>query len=465
MGWWMQVLKTAAGRLAPTLAAALVLFGTAAFAAGADQPVQSSQPAQAAQPGQMTQPPTLGGDLGGLRTGLAAAGVQFGITYVGEAFGNLSGGNRRGAVYDGMLSAMIDADLEKIAGWKGAKVHLQGFDVHGEGPSREFLDSRSVMMFSSIEARPSLRLFMLWFDQSLFDDRLSIRFGELAADSEFIISDTATKLISATFGWPAIASSDMIEGGPTYPMSSPGVRLQLKPTSDITVLAGAFAAKAGGEGCTVDPEICNPYGVRFPLAGGTLMMGELQYALSGKNSPTGLPGTYKIGGWHETGGFTDQFTGLRAKSGDQGIYAVADQTVWRREKKPKEEGQEQSLSLFLRVGAAPPDRNLVSLYVDGGVGWNAPVPGRPDDVLTLGASYSGISADAAAAARLLVPPAPPRRYETVVELDYQAQIRPGWTLQPDLQYLIHPGGGVSNPVGRGAIPNTLVLGLRTTLAF
>jgi porin len=402
---------------------------------------------------------TLGGDLGGLRPALATAGLELGIGYTGEGLGDVSGGIRRGAVYEGKLTISLDADLAKLAGWKGATAHIGAIAVHGRGPSGALLGG-NLMDVSNIEAHPSLRLYTLWLAQSLFEDRLSIRLGQLGADEDFIISDTGSRLINATFGWPILASANMTEGAPVYPLPTPGIRLQLKPSSDLTMLAAAFSAKPGGQGCLGNPQICNPSGTAFSFSGGTLLMSELQYALAGGHSPTGLPGTYRLGGWRETGSFPDQLTGRRDKKGDWGLYAVADQTLWQGGR-----AKAESLSAFLRVGAAPPDRNLVSWYVDGGLGWKGAVPGRSDDVLTLGAAYGGISGDAAAADRAARPPLPVRDYEAVVELDYQAQIRPGWTLQPDLQYVMHPGGNIANPAGRGAIPDALVLGLRTALAF
>jgi porin len=38
-----------------------------------------------------------------------------------------------------------------------------------------------------------------------------------------------------------------------------------------------------------------------------------------------------------------------------------------------------------------------------------------------------------------------RNYELVVELTYQALIVEGWTIQPDFQYIIHPGAGAVAP--------------------
>jgi len=48
--------------------------------------------------------------------------------------------------------------------------------------------------------------------------------------------------------------------------------------------------------------------------------------------------------------------------------------------------------------------------------------------------------------------------EHVVELTWRAEVRPGWALQPDVQWIRHPGGS-------SAIPDVLAVGLRTSLSF
>jgi porin len=64
-------------------------------------------------------------------------------------------------------------------------------------------------------------------------------------------------------------------------------------------------------------------------------------------------------------------------------------------------------------------------------------------------------------------PLPLRNYELVVELTYQAQIVSGWTVQPDFQYIFHPGGGTIDPVNPfvGRIPDAAVFGVRTQISF
>jgi porin len=57
-----------------------------------------------------------------------------------------------------------------------------------------------------------------------------------------------------------------------------------------------------------------------------------------------------------------------------------------------------------------------------------------------------------------------RSGETMIELMYQTPLTKWWTVQPEMQYIIRPGGGVLNP-GDSLRPNALVLALRSTISF
>ena len=61
---------------------------------------------------------------------------------------------------------------------------------------------------------------------------------------------------------------------------------------------------------------------------------------------------------------------------------------------------------------------------------------------------------------------PVRSSESYLELTYQYQAAPWLLLQPDVQYVYGPGGGVANPLARGRrVGNEAVFGLRTSIAF
>ena len=93
---------------------------------------------------------------------------------------------------------------------------------------------------------------------------------------------------------------------------------------------------------------------------------------------------------------------------------------------------------------------------------------RPDDKIgvafayaLVGANASGLDADRRAFGDFLFPV---RSGEAMIEMTYQAKLKPWWTLQPDLQYIIRPGGGLLNP-GDGLRPDAWVIVLRSALSF
>ncbi|WP_409566727.1 carbohydrate porin [Methylobacterium sp. E-005] len=51
--------------------------------------------------------------------------------------------------------------------------------------------------------------------------------------------------------------------------------------------------------------------------------------------------------------------------------------------------------------------------------------------------------------------------------DYRAQIVPGWSLRPPVQYSVRPAGGIQNPSAPryARIGDALVFGLRTTVRY
>ena len=50
----------------------------------------------------------------------------------------------------------------------------------------------------------------------------------------------------------------------------------------------------------------------------------------------------------------------------------------------------------------------------------------------------------------------------MVEMIYQAQLAPWWMLQPEVQYIVRPGGGVLNSDGSF---HAWVIALRSALNF
>lgn len=78
------------------------------------------------------------GDWGGTRTALSDKGLDITIGYTAEVFGNVSGGFRQGAAFNGLLELGLDVDLEKLAGIKGLTAHIDGSLPSGESFSGSY---------------------------------------------------------------------------------------------------------------------------------------------------------------------------------------------------------------------------------------------------------------------------------------------------------------------------------------
>lgn len=420
---------------------------------------------------------TLTGDWGGLRSALAARGLEFTFTYIGEALGNRRGGERRRGIYEGRFEMTFEADLEKALAWPGATFHVTGYQIHGLGLSANALGN--LLTASGIEARASSRLFTLWLEQNWAEKVISLRIGQLAADDEFAVSAAAATFVNSTFGWPAILGTNLVSGGPAYPLAAPGARLRVQPTEAFSLQAAVFSGDPAGTGSEPDPQLRNRSGTRFSFAGGAFAIGEAALASGEKGWIAGLPTTLKAGFWYHSGAFDDQrfdtagisladpaSTGTpRRRRGNYGGYAVIDQALWR-----VPGSKERGLDAFLRAGANPADRNLIGWYVDAGLVAKGILDARRDDALGLafgfariGTAARGLDRDAVALGNMSAA----RDFEAVLELTYVAQITPWWSVQPDFQYIFHPGANAANPrdPNGAVIRDAVVLGVRTTVKF
>ncbi len=431
--------------------AALGACFTATKALAADE----GEPSGIPDPSIATSLPSDLADPGGIRRGLAGRGITFGVNYIGEVFGVASGGLDNDTHYDGRLELVLDAELEKLIGWKDLYFHANGYQIHGTSITADGLGA--LMPVSFIEANPATRLFELWLEQRFLDDKVSIRVGQLAADSEFLLSEGAGAFINGTWGWPSITADNLPDGGPAYPLATPGVRLSVSPNDNLNFMVGVFNG-VEADHCPPDgdPQECNPHGLDFPLGDDALIFVEAAFKYNQDEGQ--LPGTVKLGGWQHTGEF-DRFSLVApfTESGDHGLYIVWDQMLFRLP------GDDRSVSFFTRFIGSPSDLNFVDFYAEGGITVTGLLPSRPADVLGIGFAYTGISSDAQRV-DLVDEGIVVSDYESLLEISYTAEIVPGWTLQPDFQYFWNPGVGVPSDDGEVA-DDALVLGIRTTLNY
>ena len=123
-----------------------------------------------------------------------------------------------------------------------------------------------------------------------------------------------------------------------------------------------------------------------------------------------------------------------------GWYLTWDQELWK--ERPEDGEDSQGVGVFGQYGWAPPDRSAAEHYIGGGIRWAGMIPRRDEDVAGVGVFHVRFSDEVNLE----------KDTETTVELFYMVRLLGCLFLEPDLQYVIKPGGTTN--------PDALAVGLR-----
>ena len=179
-----------------------------------------------------------------LRQALAKVGHRLSGTYYGESFGNW-GGFKQGVTYDGVLDMHLDADMKKLGLWKGLCFHTNAFQIHGHSITADNIGSLDAGLQSRSDARhPSRRDVVRAAPVQRSASRVKI--GQLAADTEFILSESYSYFLNGTWGWPSIAAADLPSGGPAYPLATPGVLVAVTPNDQVEAYGRSLQRRSRG---------------------------------------------------------------------------------------------------------------------------------------------------------------------------------------------------------------------------
>ncbi|MBR0652419.1 carbohydrate porin [Roseomonas terrae] len=400
-----------------------------------------------------------------------APGVCFTAVGTLDAVQNLRGGIRPGPAAIGLLDVALAVDLDRVMGLDGWTLAVSAYGIYGRQPTPTRVGSLATV--SSVEAVSTVRLNELWLQRSL-GDWGSIRFGQLAADSEFIAAYAAGNLVNATFGWPVAIANALPGGGPAYPLPTLGARLALGDPDDATGLRAAVFSGNPGEryGVDTNPQMHNRYGTTFSTAGGMFAIAEAVTGGAAPDSGDGpRPWVLKAGAWFHNAGFdsvlfddTGQSLASPSSTGvpqrfanNYGGYGVVEATLWR--------GEDGWLAVFGRAFTQPDDRNAIAWQVDGGLAWRGPFS-RADDTLSIGVSWARIGNQSRSFDRDVNEYGtawPIRSAETVIEVNYDlSAIKDRLSVRPFVQFYANPAAGEPNAQRNPnqSLPDALVIGLR-----
>ena len=394
-------------------------------------------------------------ELGGFRARAAEKGITFTTQYIAEIWGNPIGGASNGTDYTGLMSFQGDIDLQKLLGWQGASFSTRWYWLSGRDLSADYVGN--IFAVSNISGFHTVRMNELWLQQKFMDDHVSIRAGQMGADSEFYVSTHAIIFLNGAFSWSPTLFTNMPNGGPVYPMGTPGIRLEIAPVNWLSYRGAVFQGNPFAQDV-------NRHGFKWDLSAsnGYCSIHEITIRLNQEPGSSGLPGTFKIGGWFDTAPDPNTNSTL---PWSYGLHFVADQMLYR-EVHPDvasatdSKGQQtsvassvnQGLGAFTHIGLSPQNFSFINFYIDGGLTYKGLIPSRDNDVVGVAVGYGHLTNDPQDNQGRSNP-----GYEIILETTYEIEFASWLSLQPDLQYVIHPSG--TN------IPNALVLGARTVLSF
>jgi len=314
------------------------------------------------------------------------------------------------------LHVDLGVDLAELIGWSGASAHFSVLNTSGARPNQ---DIGSLQGYDNIEvAGRRLRLYEGWVEQLFAADRVSLRVGLYDFNTEFYVTDAASLLIAPAFGIGPEAAASGPAGPPVYPTTSLTARLRFEPTATTYLQAAVMNAHIGSVG--------EPDGVNVSFDHGVLTAVEAGWTGRGKIA---------VGAWRYSERLDDlidvDLFGAPLQRQVQGVYLLAETRLFGASDAAGVDG-------FVRLGVSDGDTNILRAGWQAGVLVGPVAPGRPDSRLSFGIEQAVLSDKGRAL--LTLGGTASAATETGFELTYADQISEHVTLQPDIQYILNPGG-------------------------
>jgi porin len=418
-------------------------------------------PAPTAEESQEFREKYLFGDWLGERPELAKSGIKPSLLFILDPFGNVTGGRQRGFSQYNLAVLDVTLETDKLLSWPGGQFHVGFANSSGTDLSTTYVGNNFPIQLAAAGAPAGSRLTYLSYTQSLFNEILSIRLGRLTINSvygeEFLGSAYFKAFTSVGFDLVTLGPFLNAPGAFGYPFATWGARIKFEPVDQFYVMTGVYNG---------DPALkeVNKHGVDFSLKGPPFAIGEFGFRRNYGKEPTGLPGNLKFGAYFNGGTFETFDSGpagrvaAKTEQGNYGLYVLGDQAILRW----GGPGENRHLGIFTAFTWAPDQRvNKVPYFVDAGLVAYGVLPSRPHDFAGFGVVYGSYSSDLGRAEQVRAATSPSvavQNNEMTLELTYGYAVMPGLILQPDLQYIINPGGN-------RAISNALAIGVNVVVNF
>jgi porin len=335
--------------------------------------------------------------------------ITFGASYIGDIVTNFSGGLKRGTSYLGLANLKLSFDTQEARLWKGGQFFINAANAHGGDPSKDLVGDFHTV--SNIEADEITYIHELWFRQTI--NNFEIIAGLQDLNSDFVSSEFGSIFLNSTFGTPSTIADNV--PSPIFPLTALGLSLKWNLSDRGTWKIAVF------DGLPTELSR-NPHNLKWKINKDEGIFGVTEYQFINliRNR---LKGSYRTGIYYHSQLIEIDADNTENKLFDNnyGFYLIADQMIYQ---KP---GTTEGLGLFAQVAFSPKAINTHYRYLGLGLSYQGLLNNRNEDKLGIAFTNAGFHD-------------PLKRDETIIEISYKAQLTENLYIQPDLQYVINPGG-------------------------
>lgn len=397
----------------------------AAIAGPARADGSSSEPPNIA--GRQISPGAPGQEVTAAGAGAAAVSpYQLNLLYTGELWSNVAGGLSRGTTYMHNVDAQLRVDTDRAFGWTGGSLRIEGFYENRASFGNQYVgavDQQSPIDSAGYEM---FRLYQAFYDQNL--GATDVRVGIYDLESEFSTTKPMSLFLSKNLTWnTALDQSGTmpqngVVGPGNYPYTPLAVRVRQTFSHDWSVQAVV------ANGVADNPRNQSLNGVVFAPKYGLLFMAELDYTPTSRTKV--MAGLWGLTSRLPANDLMNSSGAPRQVYGEEGGYIGG---ATRLTSEPGRRG----LDGFFTLGLSSPTSTNTAESLNGGLVYTGLLAARPTD--KLGLSFNENVAPTSYKQAQIAMGNGFQNFETSFELTYRAQLTPWLTVQPDVQYIIHPG--------------------------
>jgi porin len=338
---------------------------------------------------------------------------QTNFSLIGDYVVNTHGGIKKGDVFLGLASLGANYQSGNNGFWKNGELNITIHKTTGGSASGSLIGDAQVV--SNIEGASPKLFYELWVKQSF--GQFSVTAGLHDMNSEFFVSEHGGFFVNSSFGI-----------GPSFSLNMP---VSIYPVTTLagvlTWSHGAFSLSEGFYNLNhefVTEETFHWGNNNFSKGFLSVTEGRIRWENANR-----LLGEYKLGVFykncnHDKSEYID--LGCNAPE-NYGMYLIADQYIY--------SSNNKELGLFVQAGINPYKLNTSSSYYGGGITAKGFLTKSAEDVIGIGVAHAAIGIMDTDNNYLA-----PKDYETTIELSLEYPIFKRISIQPDIQYVINPGG-------------------------